>query len=123
MPRGPHRTHLGPKGVEPEWRKMLRTNIRNRRIALGLTQKELGQATGDVNQQMIQQIESPKCPDVAPNLFHLAAFADALQTTICENTAVASANGPQPNALTLQPIIYLLFKLASDLEIELDLTV
>jgi transcriptional regulator with XRE-family HTH domain len=67
------------KGVEHPLRRIFRTNLRNRRLSLGIQQRELADRVGTV-QQWIQQLEDPK-GDEAPNFYLLFDLAAELGCT------------------------------------------
>lgn len=61
------------KGQEHPIRRTIRQNVRNKRIFLGISQKELGDRLG-VSKNWVQQIESPHGDEV-PNLYMLFDIA------------------------------------------------
>lgn len=65
---------------EPEHRLVVRANIRNRRIELGIPQRELAEILG-VAYQFIQKIEShnPACFKESPSIERLWTIAEALK--------------------------------------------
>lgn len=65
-----------PKRNEPDIRVIFRTNLRNRRIELGLSQRALGDMLG-VIQQWVQKLEAPGTEEV-PSFYMLADLAAAL---------------------------------------------
>lgn len=67
---------------EPAIRRILRENIRGRRMLLGLTQKQLGETAG-YGQSWIQQIES-ESGDEVPTVLGLPILAEALGCTIAD---------------------------------------
>lgn len=67
---------------QPAWRRALCSNLRNRRVQLGLTQKRLGEMAGVV-QQWIGQLEDPMGDEV-PSLYQLADLAVALDCTMID---------------------------------------
>lgn len=71
----PYRSRV--RAGQPKFRIVLCLNLRNRRIELGLTQKEVGEAVGVV-QQWIGQLESP-AGDEVPSLYQLEDLAKALK--------------------------------------------
>jgi transcriptional regulator with XRE-family HTH domain len=66
-----------PAVQEPEVRTIIRTNIRNRRVELGLTQKDVGDAIG-ASQQWIGLIETAHGDDV-PGVYQLPELASVLK--------------------------------------------
>jgi transcriptional regulator with XRE-family HTH domain len=79
MPSDPQRR---TSDKEPAIRRTVRENLRNRRIELGLSQKQLGERIG-VTQQWIQQLEAPN-NDNLPSLYQLEEFALHLGATAAE---------------------------------------
>ncbi len=69
----------GMRKSEPAVRRMLRENIRNRRLECRLSQREMGERIGVV-QQWVQQIESPRGDNI-PSLYQLEEIALHLGTT------------------------------------------
>jgi transcriptional regulator with XRE-family HTH domain len=67
------------KTKEPAIRRIVRENIRARRVECGMSQKALGERIGVV-QQWIQQLESANCDNV-PSLYLLEDLALQLGTT------------------------------------------
>lgn len=65
------------QSTEPLIRAIIRTNIRNRRVELRISQRELGEMLG-VTQQWIGQIESPGGNEI-PSIYQLAELADVLK--------------------------------------------
>jgi len=63
------------KQREPEIRRIFRTNLRNRRMELGLLQKGLHEL---LSQSWVQQLEAPRGREV-PSLYQLALLAEALK--------------------------------------------
>jgi transcriptional regulator with XRE-family HTH domain len=70
---------ISSRGKEPEHRAVVRANIRNRRIELGIPQRELAETIGVVY-QFIQKIEShnPGCFKESPSIERLWTIAEAL---------------------------------------------
>lgn len=73
MPQPPFRKKAKIAGKEHPIRRTVRTNLRNRRLEQGITQKELGEATG-TGQTWVQQLERPGGDEV-PNLYMLFDIA------------------------------------------------
>ena len=64
---------------EPAIRRIFRTNLRNRRLSIGMTAQQLAERLG-VRSQWIHQLENPKGKAV-PGLFPLERLAMELGTT------------------------------------------
>lgn len=75
MSKTPRRERVKPK--EPPIRIILRTNIRNRRVELGISQKALGDAIG-TTQQWIQQLEAAG-DDAVPSVYQVADISHVLK--------------------------------------------
>ena len=80
------------KPVESSIRRIVRANMRNRRISLKVSQKGLGEAVG-VSQAFISALESPNRPEDVPSLELLAEIAVALQTTVAALTTEGTFGG------------------------------
>lgn len=65
------------KKAEPDVRAAFRLNLRNRRVELGLSQRQLGEQVGVV-QQWIGQLEAP-ARDEVPSLYQLEDLARILK--------------------------------------------
>jgi transcriptional regulator with XRE-family HTH domain len=65
---------------ESSIKKVIRTNLRTRRIELGMPQREVGERCRGITQQAISKYERGRIGP--PPIEHLVEFANALQTTI-----------------------------------------
>jgi len=70
-----------PKKTESEIRRIVRTNMRNRRVSLGMSQLKLAKSVG-VSQAFISAIESPNRPEDVPSLEFLERLAEALASSV-----------------------------------------
>lgn len=61
---------------EPPIRVIIRTNLRNRRVELGISQRQLGESIG-TTQQWIQQLEA-EGGDEVPSIYQLADLSGQL---------------------------------------------
>lgn len=75
MSRTPRRDRVTAR--EPSIRVAFRTNLRNRRVELGLSQRALGEAIGVV-QQWVQKLEAPATDEV-PSFYQLEDIARVLK--------------------------------------------
>lgn len=73
MPHKSYKKRLPPRTKELPVRKTFRENLRNRRIGQGMSQRELGERIG-VLQQWIEQLEANRGGAV-PSLYQLADIA------------------------------------------------
>jgi len=70
-----HKTLAQRKGREADIRRIFRTNLRNRRMELGLTQAGLHE---HLSQSWVQQLEAPAGNEV-PSLYQLELIAQSLK--------------------------------------------
>jgi transcriptional regulator with XRE-family HTH domain len=85
------RRQVKGKVQEHSLRRILRQNIRNRRLALGISQIMLGERVG-VTKNWIQQLESPSGDEV-PNLYALHDIATELGTTAADMLTAGKFHG------------------------------
>lgn len=76
MPHKSYRKRLPPRVKELPIRKCLRENLRNRRVQQGMSQRELGERLG-VLQQWIEQLEANRGGAV-PSTYQIADLCLAL---------------------------------------------
>lgn len=79
MSRPANKSLAKRKGQEHPLRRIIRQNIRNRRMSLGISQRDLGDRVG-VTKNWIQQIESPHGDEV-PNVYMLFDIASEFGCT------------------------------------------